>query len=57
MKKLLKAKIWRIPLIALVVLTMVLVGGGAALAVTVTNYSSDIPVTGNCISTWSLAVN
>lgn len=56
MKKLLKAKIWRIPLIVLVVLTMVLVGGGAALAVTVTNYSSDIPVTGNCISTWSLAV-
>jgi uncharacterized repeat protein (TIGR02543 family) len=54
--KFLKTKIWRIPLIALVALSLILVGGGAALAAATANYSSDIPVTANTIEYWSLSV-
>jgi len=44
LKKFLKAKLWRIPLIAIVALSLVLVGGGAALAVTYT-LDETIPAT------------
>jgi len=44
MKKLLSTKIWRIPVVAVIIATLLLVGGGAALA-TINNLDETIPAT------------